>query len=30
MDRDHPEMERTDEQIRARIDADAYQVEQLS
>jgi hypothetical protein len=30
MDRDHPEMERTDEQIRARIDTDAYEVNELS
>jgi hypothetical protein len=26
IDRDHPEMERTDEQLRARIAADAYDV----
>jgi hypothetical protein len=26
VDRDHPEMERTDEQLRARIAADAYDV----
>jgi len=24
--RDHPDMQRTDEQIRARVDADAYEV----
>jgi hypothetical protein len=30
IDRDHPDMERTDEQVRARIDADAYAVEQVS
>jgi predicted small metal-binding protein len=27
VDRDHPEMERTDEQLRERIEADAYEVE---
>jgi predicted small metal-binding protein len=27
VDRDHPEMERTDDQIRERIAADAYEVE---
>ena len=26
VDRDHPEMERTDEQLRARVAADAYDV----
>jgi hypothetical protein len=30
MDRDHPEMERSDEQIRARIEAEAYEVEHVS
>jgi hypothetical protein len=29
-DRDHPEMERSDEQIWARIEADAYEVENVS
>ena len=27
VDRDHPELERSDEQLRARISADAYDVE---
>jgi predicted small metal-binding protein len=27
VDRDHPEMERTDEQLRERIEADAYEME---
>jgi predicted small metal-binding protein len=27
VDRDHPEMERTDEQIRERVAADAYEVQ---
>jgi hypothetical protein len=26
VDRDHPEMQRTDEQLRARVSADAYDV----
>jgi predicted small metal-binding protein len=30
VDRDHPEMQRTDEQIRARVRDDAYQVETAS
>jgi predicted small metal-binding protein len=29
VDRDHPEMERTDEQLRERIAADAYTLEQV-
>jgi predicted small metal-binding protein len=30
VDHDHPEMERTDEQLRARVSADAYEVETAS
>ena len=30
VDSDHPEMERTDDQIRGRISADAYAVETVS
>ncbi len=30
VDRDHPEMDRSDEQIRARVAADAYDVERVS
>jgi hypothetical protein len=30
VDRDHPEMERTDEQIRDRVAADAYDVAQVA
>jgi hypothetical protein len=30
IERDHPEMERSDDQIRARIEADAYEVENVS
>jgi len=30
VDHDHPEMERTDEQLRARVNADAYEVETAS
>jgi hypothetical protein len=30
IDLDHPEMERSDEQIWARIEADAYEVENVS
>jgi hypothetical protein len=29
VDRDHPEMERTDEQLRERVAADAYDVESV-
>jgi predicted small metal-binding protein len=29
VDREHPEMERSDEQIRARVTADAYDVERV-
>jgi hypothetical protein len=30
VDRDHPELERSDEQIRARVTADAYDVETVA
>jgi hypothetical protein len=30
IDRDHPEMERTDDQVRARISADAHDVERVT
>lgn len=30
IDTDHPEMERTDEEVRARVSADAYEVKQAS
>jgi predicted small metal-binding protein len=30
IERDHPEMERSDDQIRARIEAEAYEVENVS
>jgi predicted small metal-binding protein len=30
IDRDHPEMERTDEQIRERVTADAYNVQPVA
>jgi predicted small metal-binding protein len=30
VDRDHPEMERTDDQLRERITADAYDVEPVA
>jgi predicted small metal-binding protein len=29
IDREHPEMDRTDEQIRARVSADAYDLERV-
>jgi predicted small metal-binding protein len=29
IDREHPEMDRTDEQIRARVSADAYELERV-
>ena len=30
IDRDHPEMERTDDQVRERVAADAYDVQQVT